>query len=152
MQPRPASSVRRPAFVALAVLALTVALSACGFAAEVGTRSWNLTTTNQDGTEHTITVTDQSGRVGDVDFTPPDADLRESVSVSPSTPNALDVAWTGGACDAATTLDIVAVGAGLEVGVAIEDNGMPCDAMGLPQVVRLTFAEPIAPAMVRITQ
>ena len=138
---------------ALALLALAATLGACGLATEIGTRSWNMTATSQDGTENTITVTDRSGRVLNVDFTPADAgSILGGVSVVPGTPNALDVAWTGGACDRMTQLDIAAVGAGLAVTVDIQDDGTECDAIGLPQVVRLTFAEPVAPAMVRVTQ
>ena len=88
----------------------------------------------------------------DVAFAPPDANLFEPVTVAPNTPNALDVAWTGGACDATTAVAIASLGAALEVAVEIEDNGMACDAIGLPQVVRLTFAEPVAPALVKVTQ
>ena len=73
------------------------------------------------------------------------------MTVAPNTPNALDIAWTGGACDASTTVVIESFGAALEVAVSIQDNGMPCDAMGLPQVIRLTFAEPLDPAMVKVT-
>ena len=64
---------------------------------EVGARSWSQATANQAGTEHTITVTDRSGRVVDVTFAPDDANLFEPVTVAPNTPNALDVTWTGGA-------------------------------------------------------
>ncbi len=137
---------------AIAINLVAAVVAGCGLMAEVGARSWNMTATNQAGTEHTITITDRSGRVINVEFTPADADLFAPVSVAPGTANALDVAWTGGACDATTQVDITAIGAGLEVGVRTEDNGMPCDAMGLPQVVRLTFAEPIAPGMVKVTQ
>jgi hypothetical protein len=137
----------------VAILILPAALLvACDVARQVGARSWTLAESNQAGTEHAITVTDRSGRVVDVAFAPPDANLFDPVTVAPNTPNALDVAWTGGACDAATTVDIASLGAALEVAVAIEDNGMPCDAMGLPQVVRLTFAGPVDPALVKVTQ
>jgi hypothetical protein len=150
-RPTPHHLVRVLAVLAVvAVLASVVA--ACDVIREVGARSWGQATTNQAGTEHTITVTDRSGRVADVAFAPPDANLFEPVTVAPNTPNALDVAWAGGACDAATTVDIASLGAALEVVVAIEDNGMPCDAMGLPQVVRLTFAGPVDPALVKVTQ
>lgn len=137
----------------VAILILPAALLvACDVARQVGARSWTIAESNQAGTEHAITVTDRSGRVVDVAFAPPDANLFEPVAVAPNTPNALDVAWTGGACDATTTVDIASLGAALEVAVAIEDNGMPCDAMGLPQVVRLTFAGPVDPALVKVTQ
>jgi hypothetical protein len=133
-----------------AVLALT--LGACDVVREVGSRSWSEGTTNQAGTTHSITVTDRSGRVVDVEFSPADANLFEPVTAVPGSPNALDVAWTGGACDATTVLDIAAAGTGLAVKVAIEDNGQACDALGLPQVVRLTFAEPVPPGAVTVTQ
>ncbi len=137
----------------LATLAVVATgLAACDVVRDVGARSWGQATTNQAGTEHTITVTDRSGRVAEVAFAPPDANLFEPVTVAPNTPNALDIAWTGGACDASTTVDIESFGAALEVAVAIQDNGMPCDAMGLPQVIRLTFAGPLDPAMVKVTQ
>ena len=138
--------------VVAVIAGLSVTLAACDVVREVGARSWSQATANQAGTEHTITVTDRSGRVMDVVFAPPDANLFEPVTVAPNTPNALDVAWTGGACDATTTVDVASLGAALEVAVAIEDNGMPCDAMGLPQVVRLTFAGPVDPALVKVRQ
>lgn len=138
------------ALVSVSVLALV--LGACDVVREVGSRSWSQAETNQAGTVHTTTVTDRSGRVVDVTFAPPDANLFEPVSVAPSMPNALDVAWTGGACDETTTLDIEAFGAALEVNVAIEDNGQACDAFGLPQVVRLTFAQPLDPGLVKVIQ
>ena len=149
--PAPTTPVRiARAAVLLTAFALT--LGACDLVREVGVRSWGQATVNQAGTEHTITVNDRSGRVVDVEFGPADAELFEPVTAAPGKPNALDVAWTGGSCDASTKIDIEAFGAALEVAVAIEDNGMPCDAMGLPQVVRLTFAEPLDPAMVKVTQ
>jgi hypothetical protein len=134
------------------VIVLALALGACDVVREVGARSWSQAETNQAGTVHTITVTDRSGRVMDVTFAPPDANVFEPVSVAPNAPNALDVAWTGGACDETTTLDIEAFGAGLEVHAATEDNGRACDAFGLPQVVRLTFAQPLDPGLVKVIQ
>ncbi len=137
----------------LAILILPAALLVgCDVVRQVGARSWSMAESNQAGTEHAITVTDRSGRVVDVAFAPPDANLFQPVTVAPNRPNALDVAWTGGACDATTTVDIDSLGAALEVAVAIEDNGMPCDAMGLPRVVRLTFAGPVDPGLVKVTQ
>jgi hypothetical protein len=149
----PSRQTARNLFRLGAILAVVATgLAACDVVRDVGTRSWSQATTNQAGTEHTITVTDRSGRVAEVAFAPPDANLFEPVTVAPGTPNALDIAWTGGSCDASTTVDIEAFGAALEVAVAIQDNGMPCDAMGLPQVIRLTFAGPLDPAMVKVTQ
>ena len=145
----------RPARVPLllAVLAVaTLALGACDLVREVGARTWSTGFTNQAGTEHTISVTDHSGLVADVEFEPADANLFEPVTAVAGQPNTLDVAWTGGACDETTDVQITKAAAGLSVAVAIEDNGQPCDAFGLPQVVRLTFAEPIAPAAVTVTQ
>jgi hypothetical protein len=146
------STVVRSALGLSLVAALALAIGACDLVREVGARSWGMAATNQAGTEHTITVTDRSGLVADVEFAPVDANLFEPVTAVPGRPNALDVAWTGGSCDKTTTVDITKAATGLAVAVAIEDNGMPCDAMGLPQVVRLTFAEPVAPAAVKVTQ
>lgn len=144
--------VARVALVVALVAVLALALGACDLVREVGARSWGQSVSNQAGTTHTITVTDRSGRVADVEFSPPDANLFEPVTAVPGRANALDVAWTGGACDATTTLDVTASGPGLAVKVAIEDNGQACDAFGLPQVVRLTFAEPVPPGAVTVTQ
>ena len=51
-----------------------------------------------------------------------------------------------------TQVDIAAIGAGLEVAITVEDGGTPCRAVGVLRVVRLSFAEPVAPAMVKVTQ
>jgi hypothetical protein len=137
----------------MAILILpAMLLAACDVVRQVGTRSWAMAETNQAGTGHTITVTDRSGRVEDVTFAPADADLVKPVSVPATAPDAIDVVWTGGACDAATSVDVASAGAGLEVTVAIEANGMECDSVGLPQVVRLTLAESVAPGLVKVSQ
>jgi hypothetical protein len=147
------STIARATWRLALVAALAASLGACGIASQVsGPRTWSLAALNQAGTEHTITVTDRSGRVVDVEFGPANANPSEPVTVAPGKPNALDVAWTGGACDKTTTLDVAPGGPGLNVAVAIEGNGMECDAMGLPGVVRLTFAEPVAPGAVRLAQ
>jgi hypothetical protein len=142
-----------PALARIALFAaLAVALGACDLVREVGARSWTLASTNQAGTEHTIAVTDRSGLVADVAFAPPDANLFEPVTAVPGDPASLVVAWTGGACDETTAVEVTKAGPNLAVAVAIEDNGQPCDSLGLPQAVRLIFAEPLDPAMVKVTQ
>ena len=150
MRPQPASSPPRVPVVALLLASLS--LAACGLVGSAGSRTWGMTATNQAGTDSTTTVTDKSGKVVDVEFDPADADLLRPVSVPAAKPGALDVAWTGGACDMTTDITITPAGTGLAVAVEITPNGQVCDAMGLPRVIRLTPAQPIAPGAVSVTQ
>lgn len=126
-------------------------LAACGTTRVAGPRTWTQATERADGSTVATTVTDRSGRVVDLEFDPPDADPSGGVTVAPGKPTALDVRWTGGSCDATTMVDISAFGAALEIAVKIENDGRDCDAMGLRRVVRLTFAEPVAPGLVQVT-
>lgn len=150
MPPHSAPAARR--LLLLGMILASISLAACDLVASTGTRTWGLANTNQAGTGSTTSVTDRSGKVLDVAFDPADADLFTPVSVPAGKAGALDVAWTGGACDMTTEITISPAGAGLAVGVRITPNGQVCDAMGLPRVIRLTLAQPIAPAAVTVTQ
>lgn len=161
MRPRPispassaslAGSARRHLVLVLGLLLASTLLSACGLVASVGPRSWGQAASNQAGDQSTTNVTDRSGKVQDVAFDPADADLFTPVSAPAGKPRTLDVAWTGGACDMTTDITITGSGPGLAVAVAITPNGKPCDAMGLPRVIRLTLSEPIPPAAVTVSQ
>jgi len=148
-RPAPARGILVP--LLLAVLA-AVTVSACDLVASVGPRSWGQTASNQAGDSATTNVTDRSGKVLDVAFDPADADLFNPVTAPAGKPRTLDVAWTGGACDLTTDVVITGAGAGLAVAVTVTPNGKPCDAMGVPRVIRLSLAEPILPAAVTVTQ
>ena len=101
----------------------------------------------------TVNVTDTRGKVVDVEFDPADADLFDPVSIPATQPDALDVSWTGGACDRLTDVAITAAGTGLAVAIAVtQDEEAVCDAFGEPRVIRLLLAAPIAPAAVTVTQ
>jgi hypothetical protein len=135
-----------------ALAAATLALVACDLVASVGTRQWTMSAEGQAGTR-TVSVTDASGKVLDVAFDPVDAELFAPASVPAGQPNALDVTWTGGACDTVTDVAISASGVGLAITVAITpDEELVCDAFGEPRVLRLFLAGPIAPAAVTVTQ
>jgi hypothetical protein len=134
----------------MALLALL--LGACQLTAQVGVRSWGAGTLNQAGDPHAILVTDRSGKVLDVTFEPEDADLTDAVTAPAGRSNTLDVTWTGGTCDASTTVDIAARGAGLAITVAITSSGEACDAMGVPVTIRLSLSQPIPPAAVTVAQ
>jgi hypothetical protein len=147
-----ASSASAGRVVAAALLgAATLLLAGCQLVG-IAAKSWSTTTTNDVGGPHVIRVTDHTGRVADLRFDPPDADLFGGVSVAPGVPNALDVTWTGGSCDAATEIEITARGAGLAVDVTVTGDGNPCDAMGIPRVVRLTLTQPLPPDAVVVSQ
>lgn len=150
MRLEPVRPVRR--LLLLALVLASVSLSACDLVASVAERSWGQTTSNQAGDESTTNVTDRSGKVREVTFDPADADLFTPVSAPAGKPATLDVAWTGGACDMTTDVTITGAGVGLAVAVTITPNGKPCDAFGLPRVIRLTLTEPIPPAAVTVTQ
>lgn len=141
------------AVIRLALAAvLVLALAACDLVGVVGVRSWGVAEDGPGGSR-TVKVTDASGRVNAVEFDPADADLFTPVSVPAGVPNALDVTWTGGACDKATDVAITAAGAGLAVDVSITlDDQRACDAFGEPRVIRLLLNAPIAPAAVTVTQ
>jgi hypothetical protein len=129
-----------------------VVLGACSVVPEFGPRSWRLATSNQAGVEQSVQVTDTSGLVRDVAFDPADANLFGGVTAPAGRPNRLDVPWTAGPCDAATTITIARSGPGLAVTVAITPGPGPCDAFGIPRAIRLTLADPVLPAAVSVTQ
>ena len=145
-------SPRPRALPVLAILsALAIALAGCQVAS-VATREWGTTTTNDAGGPHAVLVVDHTGNVADVQFFPEDADLFGGVTVAPGRPDAIDVTWTGGSCDASTDIEVTAKGGGMGVDVAITGDGNPCDAMGTPRAVRLTLNQPVPPANVIVTQ
>jgi hypothetical protein len=150
MRSHPAATAPRVLLVALLLAPLS--LAACGLVGTAGSRTWGMTATNQAGTDSTTNVTDKSGGVVDVQFDPADADLLKPVSVPAGKPGALDVAWTGGACDMTTDITITPAGTGLAVAVKVTPNGQGCDLIGLPRVIRLTLAQQIAPGAVSVTQ
>jgi hypothetical protein len=135
-----------------ALVALALALGACSVVAEVGSRTWGVSMTNQAGESTSVKVTDASGRVTDIELDPEDADLFGGVAVAAGHPGTLDVPWTGGGCDVTTSIDISGRGAGLAVKVGITTGDQPCDGMGVPHVVRLTLAQPVAPGLVTVSQ
>jgi hypothetical protein len=59
--------------------------------------------------------------------------------------------WNEGACDVDTTIQISGRGAGLDVAVQVT-SGAGCDAFGTPRAIRLTLVQPVAPAVVTVTQ
>lgn len=135
-----------------ALLALAVVVGACGLAPSIGARSWGLASTDQAGAEQRVEVTDTSGLVKDVQFDPADANLFDGVTAPAGMPNALDIPWTAGPCDAVTAITIAERGPGLTVTVAITPGPAPCDAFGTPRAIRLTLASPVLPAAVSVTQ
>lgn len=147
-----ASRTRRPSAAAFAPALLAVALSACTLVPSIGERTWGLATTNQAGKEQTITVSDTSGIVASVAFDPEDADLFGGVTAPAGLANTLDVAWTEGACDEQTLIDIARAGAGLAIRVSVTVGGEGCDAFGTPRAIRLTLSQPVAPGVVTLTQ
>jgi hypothetical protein len=151
VRPGRARPARRIALIA-ALGTLAVATAGCGLTAVTGPRTWAMGSTTSTGQEHTITVTDTSGRVTDVEE-PPDAGFPAAPVVVPAgLPDRLDVSWTGGDCDKTTDVAIAPRGNGLAIRVTITPNGQVCDAMGVTRVIRLTMAQPIPPAAVTVTQ
>jgi hypothetical protein len=130
----------------------TLLVAACGLTAVQGPRSWNVATSDSAGHASTINISDQSGKVTDIEFDP--ADAKPGVGVAPvaGQPNALDVSWVGGQCDASTTIDIVGAGAGLGITVKVVPQARTCDAIGVSNAIRLKLAQPIPPAMVTVRQ
>jgi hypothetical protein len=148
-------SARRsaPAIPVLMLVLVALVSQGCGIAGSItGPRGWTLGTTNSDGTATTTQVNDTSGLVRDIELDPPDARPGPVVAVAPAQPNALDVTWAGGVCDDRTTIDITAAGAGLSVTVRTHQPDRPCDAMATQRVIRLQFAQPLAPGMVAVHQ
>lgn len=135
-----------------ALAAVAIALAGCAVVGTVGQRTWGLATTNEAGQAQTITVNDTSGLVTDVEFDPADADLFGGVTVPAGAEPGLDVAWTEGACDEATTIGIARRGAGLAVTVTVEAGGEGCDGFGIPRAIRLRLTQPVDPAVVSVTQ
>ena len=133
------------------LLGLVALVGGCSLTS-IATVEWSTTATNDAGGPHTVTVVDRTGNVEEVEFFPPDADLFGGVTVAPGRPDAIDVTWTGGSCDAETDIEITARGGGMGVAVTVTGDGNPCDAMGTPRVVRLTLAAPVPPANVIVTQ
>jgi hypothetical protein len=148
----PSTARRTPGRPGILLLLLATALLGACQLASVATREWSTSTTNDAGGPHTVTVVDGTGNVAGVEFFPEDADLFGGVTVAPGRPDAIDVTWTGGSCDAATDIEITATGGGMGVAVAITGDGNPCDAMGTPRAVRLTLNQPVPPANVIVTQ
>ena len=146
-------SSRGHRLLGIPLLLLAAALvGACQFTS-IATTEWSTTATNDAGGPHTVTVVDRTGNVDEVQFFPEDADLfGDSVTVAPGQPNALDVVWTGGSCDATTDIEITAAGGGMGVAVTVTGDGNPCDAMGTPRAIRLTLGQPVPPANVIVTQ
>jgi len=146
----------RPSFARLirpmSMAGVALLVAACGLTAVQGPRSWNVATSDTDGHSSSIDVSDRSGKVTDVEFDPLGANPGVGVAAVPGQPNAVDVSWVGGQCDASTTIDIVGVGAGLGITVKVEPDARPCDAIGVTNAIRLKLAQPIPPAMVTLHQ
>ena len=136
----------------MGLVAVAMLLAACGLTAVQGPRSWSVAASDSDGHQSTINVSDRSGKVLDIEFDPLEAKPGVGVAAVPGQPNALDVSWVGGQCDASTTIDIVGVGAGLGITVNVEPDARPCDAIGVSNAIRLNLAQPIPPALVKISQ
>jgi hypothetical protein len=147
----------RPFFAQLLRLSGLAALAAllvaaCGLTAVQGPRSWSVATSDSDGHASTINVSDQSGKVLDIEFEPLDASHGPGVAAVPGQPNELDVAWVGGECDDTTTIDIVGAGPGLAITVKVVPEAGPCDAIGVTRSMRLKLAQPIPPGLVAVRQ
>ena len=143
---------RTRALAGIPLLLLAAALIGACQLTTIATTEWSTTATNDAGGPHTVTVVDHTGNVDEVQFFPEDADLFGGVTVAPGRPNAIDVTWTGGSCDAATDIEITATGGGMGVAVTVTGDGNPCDAMGTPRAIRLVLGQPVPPANVIVTQ
>jgi hypothetical protein len=146
----PSRRTRR--LLGLPLLLLAVALVGACQLTSIATTEWSTTASNDAGGPHTVSVVDHTGNVDEVQFFPEDADLFGGVTVAPGNPNAIDVTWTGGSCDAATDIEITATGGGMGVAVTVTGDGNPCDAMGTPRAIRLTLGQPVPPANVIVRQ
>jgi hypothetical protein len=151
MPRHPSRPSRVLAVVALALAGLLAA--GCTLVPSIGERTWGLATTNDLGQSQTISVTDASGLVREVEFDPADADpFGGAVTVPAAVPDALDVTWTAAACDVTTTIRIAASGPGLDVDVSSAMDAAGCDAFGVPRTIRLRLLQPVAAGAVTVSQ
>jgi hypothetical protein len=148
----PASA--RRFLAAFALVAVIASSAACGITSRVtSARAWSQAAVRTDGSNVVVNVSDASGRVRDVEFDPADAIPGGGVKAAPGKPNAVDVPWTAGACDATTDIAVASMGAALEITVTIQrDDSKPCEEIAILRTIRLSLDQPIAPGLVAVHQ
>jgi len=135
-----------------ALLALASSLTACDIVSSVtGSREWTQGVTMADGTLHTITVRDTSGKIENVEIDPPGVQDPGVISNPDGQPNQVLVPWTGGACDKTTTIEFAAQGDGLAGTLQIQATGDVCVMMAVPHLLRLTTNVPMPADQVTLT-
>lgn len=129
---------------------LAVALAACSLTAVSGPREWSQQVTLADGTVHTISVRDESGRLTNVEINPPDVAMASEISNPAGSENVVLVPWAGGACDVDTAFVFSAAGQGLAGTLKVTTSGQVCNMLAIQQQLRLTSGAPLPASQVTL--
>lgn len=122
------------------LLACVLAVSACGGIVPV--RSVEMPTVDGEPPLR-IDLDDQAGIVASIEASEPHGGPWDGVTAVDGDPAAVRVSWTGGMCDANTTLSITALPTGIEVRQRTRMTGSSCLLAGVGRAVVLHLVEPI---------
>lgn len=153
MQDLPPPWLRRRSIPLTVVL--LVALVAAGCSRIVGPRTFTVSAELAGGATWTLQVTDNSGRVTNLELDPGPAINGPSDAAfnDPVASNRLVIPWTGGACDRATTFTVDA-DAGGRVTIAFGTSVAPgaCDLVGIGHQLVLETDPALPASLVTLTR